>query len=518
LFDMRCSKPFVLLTLLVGTPPSRAKWRTQPSAYRSPSTFDNVCIGRDDADSPPNIYFAAPPIMNTPRDSIHGDPPPAEISLGTPTPTGSLSLGSGFKLHFPVDKNNEPKSARVVMTADESPHAMASQVYLRTSDGDNMSEPIDVHYVGGVTVLMHTPCDLLADNFFNTLTEEGPMLHRAVERARAQVKSHGRASRVSLLLENRCPHHSYRDELRDMLIGRDHAVWKVLPSTWTCAERLITPPPAPLKLEGSLREYVKTLRFVAEDQHRVNRALRHSAVEPIRTVCTTPADGSEPRCRILDEGTSTVGAHSEPNRGLDPPMRVVVVQRTAKERRIANLDKLLNELKRKLSTANFTDDAADKSFIGAAGKRAIPFVELLVRRATVEVMYFEGLELYEQIMRMKGISIFIGVTGSGMTNLAFLEPGSMVIELSSVAYEQNYFDTLIMRAHGSLLRGTITYRKSYGRPVMPADGEVRKGMQTKPQVQGDQHFDLVANVTDVSKLVMEELQYRARGWWRGSDV
>ena len=43
-------------------------------------------------------------------------------------------------------------------------------------------------------------------------------------------------------------------------------------------------------------------------------------------------------------------------------------------------------------------------------------------------------------------------------------------------------------------------------------------MQTKPQVQGDQHFDLVANVTDVSKLVMEELQYRARGWWRGSDV
>ena len=61
------------------------------------------------------------------------------------------------------------------------------------------------------------------------------MLNRAVQRA---IREHeastnekdpesSRPARVSLLLENRCPHHAYRDELRDMLVGRDHAVWKV---------------------------------------------------------------------------------------------------------------------------------------------------------------------------------------------------------------------------------------------------------------------------------------------------
>ena len=94
----------------------------------------------------------------------------------------------------------------MAMTADDSPHTMASQVYLSGS----AAEPIDVHYVGGTTVLMHTPCNVLSDNFYNTLTEEGPMLSRAVERSLAFDESRpaglGSGSRVSLLLENRCAH------------------------------------------------------------------------------------------------------------------------------------------------------------------------------------------------------------------------------------------------------------------------------------------------------------------------
>jgi hypothetical protein len=47
----------------------------------------------------------------------------------------------------------------------------------------------------------------------------------------------------------------------------------------------------------------------------------------------------------------------------------------------------------------------------------VPFVELLVRRATVEAIHFEGLELWEQIDRMRNVDVLIGVTGSGLTHL-----------------------------------------------------------------------------------------------------
>ena len=45
----------------------------------------------------------------------------------------------------------------------------------------------------------------------------------------------------------------------------------------------------------------------------------------------------------------------------------------------------------------------------------------------------------------KHVDVLIGVTGSGLTNLAFLEPEALVIELAAKTYDQTYFDTLVMR-------------------------------------------------------------------------
>ena len=512
------------LTVLAAAQLAECKWRTLPSTFSAPSTFENVCVGRDDEHSPPKIYFAAPAGTEAAGPSYsRSTPPPQSVSLGTSSPGGKAVLGNGFHIRYP---EAQQKEALVVMTADDSPHTMASQVYL----SGNAAEPIDVHYVGGTTVLMHTPCDVLSDNFYNTLTEEGPMLSRAVERSLAFDESRpaglGSGSRVSLLLENRCAHHAYRDELRDMLIGRDHAVWKVLPSSWTCVERLITPPDPPRKLERSLQRYAQQLKGRAQEQRAANEKFRNSKVRGRGKACRPDAElDAAGTCKVDWETMQEIHASSsDSNSGLDPPLRIVVVQRTGGERRITNLDKVLTGLKRKLSTANFTNhDSLPSEHLGSAGARAVPFVELLVRRATVEAIHFEGLELWEQIDRMRNVDVLIGVTGSGLTNLAFLEPGALVIELAAKTYEQTYFDTLVMRVHGSLIRGTIAFRKSYVTATYPeaasADVHNSGGVLAKAYSGGVQAkaFDAKVNVTDVTRIVLEELQHRAHGWWRASD-
>ena len=502
--------------MLAAAQLAECKWRTLPSAFSAPSTFENVCVGRDDENSPPKIYFAAPAGTEAAGSSYtRSMPPPQFISLGTSTPGGKAALGNGFHIKFPEAKQKE---AVVIMTADDSPHTMASKVYL----SGNATEPIDVHYVGGTTVLMHTPCDVLTDNFYNTLTEEGPMLSRAVQRSFAfdefkPAGSFGSGIRVSLLLENRCPHHAYRDELRDMLIGRDHSVWKVLPSSWTCVERLITPPDPPRKLERSLQKYVQQLKVRAQEQREISEYFKNSKLRGRGKACAPDAElDADGTCEVDWQAMQEMRMSSGSNSGLDPPLRIVVIQRMGGQRRITNLDKLLTGLKRKLSTANFTEqESLPSQHLGSAGSRAVPFVELLVRRATVEAIHFEGLELWEQIDRMRNVDVLIGVTGSGLTNLAFLEPGALVIELAAKTYEQTYFDTLVMRAHGSLIRGTVSFRKSYVTATLPeADSAT---VRTASGGNPPKAFDAKVNVTDVTRIVLEELQYRARGWWRASD-
>ena len=53
-------------------------------------------------------------------------------------------------------------------------------------------------------------------------------------------------------------------------------------------------------------------------------------------------------------------------------------------------------------------------------------------QAHVHVTYFEESSLVEQISLMQRVDVLVGVTGSGLTNLAFLRPGSLVIELPTM--------------------------------------------------------------------------------------
>ena len=49
----------------------------------------------------------------------------------------------------------------------------------------NASEMTDVRILGGTAFMMRTPCENMADNYYNALTEEGPLLSRVLEAWRA---------------------------------------------------------------------------------------------------------------------------------------------------------------------------------------------------------------------------------------------------------------------------------------------------------------------------------------------
>ena len=158
------------------------------------------------------------------------------------------------------------------------------------------------------------------------------MLHRTMQRA-LRSDARGAPPRMSLLLDNRCPHHAYRDEMRDMLIGRDHSVWKVHASSIVCVETLVTPPPAPLNLERSLERYAEHLVRRAQARRPPARARPDSATlrrradagRPIGAVSTSPrARPASARrvpallphaCRAARAGQE----HQEEERTLRPP-------------------------------------------------------------------------------------------------------------------------------------------------------------------------------------------------------
>jgi hypothetical protein len=98
-----------------------------------------------------------------------------------------------------------------------------------------------------------------------------------------------------------------------------------------------------------------------------------------------------------------------------------------------------------------------------------------------------------------------------------------VVELAAKTYEQTYFDALVMRVRGSLIRGTIAFRKSYVTATYPeaasADVHNSGGVPAKAYSGAVQAkaFDAKVNVTDVTQIVLEELQHHAQGSWRASD-
>ena len=259
-----------------------------PSSFEYPGTFEHVCVQRG---LPPNdevqLIFAAPPDAEMPV-PVHGqrsNNPPMEVAL-------EHSLRSGSML-----RSRHVATVKVVRS--RSVYASINHIL------QNASEMTDVRILGGTAFMMRTPCEVMADNYYNALTEEGPLLSRVLEAWRA-ADGHVALSKTSwhrlrpagspeafsapdyapeasvrlgqsagwaalaghtgpvldmcpmaqcrhveseqrtLLLTNRCRHKLYRDDLRDLLLGRHHAVHKLLPGSLVCTKRLVleaTPPP-----------------------------------------------------------------------------------------------------------------------------------------------------------------------------------------------------------------------------------------------------------------------------------
>jgi len=83
----------------------------------------------------------------------------------------------------------------------------------------------------------------------------------------------------------------------------------------------------------------------------------------------------------------------------------------------------------------------------------------------------------EQIRYMQRVDVLVGVTGSGLSNLAFMRPGSIVVELMSPLGAPNYFASLITRVHGALSRGVVTYKRVYFEPANQV--RVRVGVRVR---------------------------------------
>ena len=297
------------MSLAATVPLALGMWRQRPSSTPSPGIYEGVCVGRDSSESPPKIFFADPKTMLTEL--------PDTVSLGYPAFVPSLyrhDLSYAYNEHAsrasaPHGDSSSRPIANVVVTADDSVSTMASRIHTN----ETADVYPDIYYMGGITVLMHTPCDV-EDNFYYTLTEEGPMLHRTMQRA-LRSDARGAPQRMSLLLDNRCPHHAYRDEMRDMLIGRDHSVWKVHASSIVCVETLVTPPPAPLNLERSLERYAEHLVRRAQARRPPARAPLPKAGCP-SAACLTPLPS---RTRAAASSSSRRRRRRRPRRR--PPRR-----------------------------------------------------------------------------------------------------------------------------------------------------------------------------------------------------
>ena len=146
----------------------------------------------------------------------------------------------------------------------------------------------------------------------------------------------------------------------------------------------------------------------------------------------------------------------------------------------------------------------------------------------VAQVFFEDSSVMEQIRYMRRVDVLVGVTGSGLTNLAFMRPGSIVLELMSPLGTPNYFASLITRVHGALSRGVFTYKRVYFEPanqshersiygsVSSSDGVAtlqtrgnRGGLQEQqqPKVQ-PLDFDAVVNASAVAAAILGELRWR----------
>merc|ERR1740133_897981 len=211
-----------------------------PSSFEYPGTFEHVCVQRGlPPDDEVQLIFATPPDAEEPAKAGRGlrgqrSNPPLEVPL-------EHSLRSGSMLR-------SRHVATVKVVRERSVYASINHILQNAS-----SQMTDVRILGGTAFMMRTPCEVMADNYYNALTEEGPLLSRVLEAWRA-ADGHVESEQRTLLLTNRCRHKLYRDDLRDLLLG-----------SLVCTKRLVleaTPPPRQQQ-ELSLRRFVETLKASA---------------------------------------------------------------------------------------------------------------------------------------------------------------------------------------------------------------------------------------------------------------
>ena len=439
---------------------------------------------------------------------------PPLLPLGNPT---SAPVYTGHSEYHTSQFDREVPAATVVMRSSGSVQDMAVAL---AEERMNTSEALDVHYMSGTTILMHSPCDL-DDNFYVTLTEEGPMLYRAVQRS-LRFQSKEKSARMSLLLVNKCPHHAYRDELRDMIIGRDHSVFKVQPTSLTCVERLVTPPPVSHTRESSLQHYFAYVseraaeHYAAETAHREDlraAARRQAAQRGHPPSCLNDEGDILGSCSTSQSYEAAAASEAAEERLGVRPLRVGVIQSTRSERRIINLDSLVGTIQRSLAVFTLPNQPRART---SKAKSEI------VRKGRVETLYLDTMELWEQIRCIQDIDVLIGVTGSDLSTLAFLKPGSMVIELASHTYETDLVLNIMEQAHGSSLRGQVLHRKAYVKAIASAAFDaaysaVRLDALTQEQFNSflltKEHgfrkdFHAIVNTTGVADLLSAELIHR----------
>jgi len=143
-----------------------------PSSFEFPGTFEHVCVQRGlPPDDDVQLIFASPPDTETPAQGVRGrrgqrsNSPPLEVSLEHALRSGSMLRSRHV--------------ATVKVLQSRSVYASINHIL------QNASEMTDVRILGGTAFMMRTPCEIMADNYYNALTEEGPLLSRVLEAWRA---------------------------------------------------------------------------------------------------------------------------------------------------------------------------------------------------------------------------------------------------------------------------------------------------------------------------------------------
>jgi len=482
-----------------------------PSTFTPPAIFEHVCITRLDRDTPPKLLFAT-------------DTSASNSELSSQTRTSTAPRPPSYVNLLPRRQKKSRPSRKALIEVEQID--IESVYSLSLGDLLNMSLVAELKFIGGTLYLVQTPCDSgYAENYFNALTEEGPLLDIITD---AVPRKHGEQG--TFLFTNECRHALYRDDIRMLLLGRRHGVAKVTPGAIICAKRLITaeimvvqaseaqerpPPPVGARLgprafrddwkgvdtkrrgEFSLQSYVERLKAAAKQ-------MAHEA-----HICDpAPVNGAE-LTRFGEAHEACFDGHGssvDKETGASPSsmwptsagLRVLLVQRT-RNRRIRNMDTLEKTLRQAFREVTFPKDVS-RTTMDLHGATEL-------RDAVVQVIFFEEMSLIQQINLMQQVDVLIGVTGSALSNLAFMRPGSVVVELSSPHHVPDFFPLLISRVHGRLARGVVSYKRLLFEPMNVSTADLGDSVTPPKPSDLDAHVDVEA----VADAVLTEFKARITG-------